>query len=83
MQQLSQVYVVLDVLDECAQRVDLMKVLEAIASQQLLKVNLIVRSHGERDIKTSLKGFVDLQNSVDLQSGKVDKDIQQYVRQRP
>jgi hypothetical protein len=83
MQQLPQVYVVLDALDECAQCVELAEVLEAIASQQLLKVNLIMRSHGERYIKSSLKGFVDLQNRIDLQSGKVDKDIQQYVRQRP
>jgi hypothetical protein len=35
-----------------------------------------------RDMESSLEGLVDPQNSICLQSEVVDKDIQQYVRQR-
>jgi hypothetical protein len=82
MQQLPQVYVMLDALDECAQRADLMVLLEAMAGWQLPNVHLIVTSRQERDIESSLEGFLDPQNSICLQSEIVDKDIQQYVRQR-
>jgi hypothetical protein len=82
MQQLPQVYVMLDALDECAQRAKLMRMLETIAGLQLPNVHLIVTSRRERDIESSLEDFVDPQNIICLQSEVVDKDIQQYVRRR-
>ncbi|KAF2818594.1 hypothetical protein CC86DRAFT_336723, partial [Ophiobolus disseminans] len=72
----------LDALDECAQRADLTEMLEAMASWQLPNVHLVVTSRRERDIESSLQGLVDPQNAICLQSEVVDKDIQQYVRQR-
>ncbi|CAG5158427.1 uncharacterized protein ALTATR162_LOCUS5073 [Alternaria atra] len=82
MQQLPQVYVMLDALDECAQRTELMEMLETITGWQFRNMHLIVTSRQERDIESSLEGFVDVRNSICLQSDIVDKDIQQYVRQR-
>jgi len=82
MQSLPQVYVMLDALDECAQRVELMEMLEIMAGWQLDNVHLIVTSRRERDIESSLEGLVDAQNRICLQSEVVDKDIQQYIRQR-
>ncbi|KAH7359929.1 hypothetical protein BKA66DRAFT_562105 [Pyrenochaeta sp. MPI-SDFR-AT-0127] len=82
MQQLPQVYIMLDALDECAQRKELTEMIEAIVGWQLSNVHLIVTSRRERDIEISLKGFIDSQNSINLQSEVVDKDIQQYIRQR-
>jgi Cdc6-like AAA superfamily ATPase len=81
-QQLPQVYVMLDALDECAQRSELMEMLETMAGWQLTNVHVIMTSRRERDIESSLGGLVDPQNSVCLQGEVVDKDIQQYVRQR-
>lgn len=82
MQSLPQVYILLDALDECAQRAELMEMLETMAAWQLQNLHLIVTSRRERDIERSLEGLVDLQNRICLQSEVVDKDIQQYVRQR-
>jgi hypothetical protein len=77
-----QVYIVLDALDECAQRKDLMDMLEIIARWQLRNLRLLFTSRREWDIESSLEDIVDLQNSVCLQSEVVDEDIQRYVRQR-
>jgi Cdc6-like AAA superfamily ATPase len=77
-----QTYIVLDALDECAQREDLMKMLETIVGWNVPNLHLLMTSRKERDIESSLEAFVDGQNRICLQSAVVDKDIQQYVRQR-
>ncbi|KAF2728403.1 hypothetical protein EJ04DRAFT_407814, partial [Polyplosphaeria fusca] len=82
MQKASQVYILLDALDECAQRAELMEVLRTIAGWQLRNVHMIMTSRKERDIENSLEQIVDPRNSICLQSDVVDKDIQQYVRER-
>lgn len=81
-QELPQVYIVLDALDECAQRVELMERLKAIAGWQLQNLHLLVTSRREQDIKSSLDEFVDGGNQVCLESTLVDKDIQRYVQER-
>ncbi|KAF2734854.1 hypothetical protein EJ04DRAFT_563839 [Polyplosphaeria fusca] len=81
-QELPTIYIVLDALDECTQRDELMQLLEAMAGWQLQNLHLLVTSRRERDIEMSLKSFVDERSRVCLQSTLVDKDIQRYVRQR-
>jgi hypothetical protein len=81
-QELSQVYIMLDALDECTQRAELMEILEIIAGWKLKNVHLIMTSRRERDIESTLQAFIEPQDSICLQSEIVDKDIQQYVRQR-
>jgi hypothetical protein len=78
----AQVYVILDALDECAQRTDLMAMLEKIVRWQLPNLHLLFTSRREWDIESSLEDIVDQQNWICLQSELVDKDIQLYVRQR-
>ncbi|OCK76482.1 ankyrin, partial [Lepidopterella palustris CBS 459.81] len=77
-----QSYIILDALDECADRAKLMGILEKIAEWQLQKLHLLVTSRRERDIESSLECFIDRQNAICLQTELVDKDIQRYVRQR-
>jgi hypothetical protein len=73
---------VLDALDECTQRAELMEMIETMVGWKIQNLHLLVTSRRERDIESSLEGFVDPQNSICLQSEVVDKDIQRYVRQR-
>src|SRR5262245_999945 len=80
-QEFPQVYVILNALDECTKRVELMDILKTIVEWQLLNLHRLVTSQKERDIESSLDDFVDDQNRVCLQSELVDKDIQRYVRQ--
>lgn len=82
MQEFSQIYVVLDALDECTQRLELMDVLKTVAGWQLQNLHLLMTSRKERDIESSLKDYVDEEDTVCLQSDVVDKDIQRYVQQR-
>jgi hypothetical protein len=82
MQQFMHVYVVLDALDECTQRPELMEVLETVAGWQLDNVHLLMTSRKERDIESSLESYVKKEDTVCLQRDVVDKDIQRYVQQR-
>ena len=82
MLEFPQSYIVLDALDECTDRAELMDILERIAGWKLEESHLLVTSRKERDIEISLERSVDDQNTICLQSKLVDKDILIYVRQR-
>ncbi|KAF2846474.1 HET-domain-containing protein [Plenodomus tracheiphilus IPT5] len=76
------VYVVLDALDECTQRSELMDMLETVAGWRLDNLHLLMTSRKERDIETSLESYVGEKDTVCLQRDVVDQDIQRYVQQR-
>jgi hypothetical protein len=81
-QEFTHVYVVLDALDECAQRSELMDMLEAVAEWQLDNLHLLMTSRKERDIESSLEKHIRDKDAACLQRDVVDKDIQRYVQQR-
>jgi hypothetical protein len=81
-QEFTQVYIVLDALDECARRSELMDMLETVAGWRLDNLHLLMTSRKERDIETSLESYVGEENAVCLQKDVVDQDIQRYVQQR-
>lgn len=81
-QEFPQVYIVLDALDECAQRQNLLETLQSMAAWQLQNLHLLVTSQKERDIERTLERFVDSGNRICLESALVDKDIQRYIKQR-
>ncbi|KAF2241393.1 HET-domain-containing protein [Trematosphaeria pertusa] len=58
MRQFTHAYIVLDALDECTQRQELMDVLETVAGWQLDNVHLLMTSRKERDIESSLESYV-------------------------
>lgn len=82
LQEFPQPYIILDALDECADRAELMKILEQMAGWQPEKMRVLVTSRKERDIESSLEDIVNGEYIICLQSHIVDKDIQTYVRQR-
>jgi hypothetical protein len=81
-QEFAHVYVVLDALDECSQRLELMHMLETVARWQLNNLRLLMTSRKERVIERSLEGYVEEENAVCLQRDIVDQDIQRYIKQR-
>jgi hypothetical protein len=81
-QELPRAYVVLDALDECAQRIGLMETLQTIAGWRLQNLHLLLTSRRERDIESTLKEFVDDKSRICLQSALVDKDIRLYIQAR-
>ncbi|KAF9730053.1 ankyrin repeat protein [Paraphaeosphaeria minitans] len=78
----TQVYIVLDALDECALRSELMNMLEAVARWKLDNLHLLMASRRERDIERSFETFLTEYDTICLQRDIVDEDIQRYVRQR-
>ena len=82
MRQFTHAYIVLDALDECTQRQELMDVLETMAAWQLGNVHLLTTSRKERDIENSLESYVREEDTICLQRDVVDRDIQRYVQQR-
>ncbi|USP72913.1 vegetative incompatibility protein HET-E-1 [Curvularia clavata] len=81
-QEFTHVYVVLDALDECTQRSELMPVLETLAGWRLNNLHLLMTSRKERDIEISLESYIKEEETICLQMQMVDQDIQRYVRQR-
>jgi hypothetical protein len=81
-QELTHIYIVLDALDECTQRSELMDMLETVVGWQLDNLHLLMTSRKERDIETSLESYVGEEGAVCLQRDVVDQDIQRYVQQR-
>ena len=78
----THVYVILDALDECTQRPELMDLLETVAGWEVKSLHLLMTSRRDRDIESSLNIYVTQQDIVCLQSEVVDEDIQRYIRQR-
>jgi hypothetical protein len=81
-QEFMHVYVILDALDECSQRLELMDMLETVAGWKLDNLHLVMTSRKERDIESSLESYVGEEEAVCLQQNVVDKDIQRYVQQQ-
>ena len=73
-------YILLDALDECSDRTEIMDMIQAMTKWNSLR--LLVTSRRERDIEDSLAQYVIEENKICLQSSLVDQDIQLYVRQR-
>ncbi|OAL01772.1 hypothetical protein IQ06DRAFT_368197, partial [Phaeosphaeriaceae sp. SRC1lsM3a] len=77
-----QAYLIVDALDECSQRVELMQALTTISLWRSQNIHIIVTSRLERDIEMSMMKFLDEHARVVLDSAVVDEDIRRYVRQR-
>lgn len=79
MQGLPESYIVLDALDECDDRTELMDIIETIVGWQLEKLHILVTSRKEQDIELTLETLVDPTDTIYLQAEAVDKDIRRYV----
>ena len=76
------VYIVVDALDECNRRVELLRSLQQIAEWNLENIHVLLTSRKERDIEVSLSSYVSSENSIVFESEKVDEDIEMYTRKR-
>jgi hypothetical protein len=82
LQEFPQSYLILDALDECGDRAELLSILKQMAGWQLKEMRVLVTSRQEGDIKSSLEDIVNRECIICLQHQVVDKDIQTYVHQR-
>ena len=75
-------FIILDALDECVDRRELLASIEKILSSNNTKCHILATSRKERDIEDVLQTLVMNQGSICIQSENVDVDIRAYVRHR-
>lgn len=78
----SQVYIIIDALDECASRDELMNTLKDMVGWKCAKLHILVTSRNNMDIESSPQRLEEMQNIIWLQGQLVNKDIHTYIRQR-
>jgi hypothetical protein len=71
-------YIVIDALDECTEREELLRVLSALVSMNDASLRILVTSRYEMDIKKELKDIVT--DSISIEGLHVTRDISVYVR---
>lgn len=81
MQRLTQVYIVLDALDGCTHRADLINLLTMIIRWRINNVHLLMTSQKEQEIESSLGSCITEKNTICLQRANVDDNIQRYVQE--
>lgn len=76
----SSIYVLLDALDECTDREELLQFIQALVDWDIDNLHILATSRKENDIATSLEPLVTCQ--LCIQSALVDADIRVHVLER-
>ncbi len=73
-------YIIIDALDECFEREDILDLIANIVNHKSEEINILATSRIERDIKTILQDI--LSSSICIQNSKIKEDISLHVRSR-
>ncbi|KAF2234467.1 hypothetical protein EV356DRAFT_151584 [Viridothelium virens] len=71
------VYLVVDALDECAERDELLSIIEDLAIQRPSSLSMLLISRQERDIEDSLKIIAN--STITIEAKAIEPDIRLYV----
>lgn len=82
MTSLEDTYIILDALDECAERDELLTDLEEIASWEDANLHVLATSRREKDIEEALTPLGVARNRIGIQSALVNADIRTYIHDR-
>ena len=82
MASLGDTYIILDALDECAEREELLMDLKEIISWEGVNSHVLATSRRERDIEDELKTWSNSRNWINIQSTLVEADIRTYIHDR-
>ncbi len=78
----NKTYIILDALDECLDRPDLLEVIEHIHEWKLPQLHMLVTSRMLTDIEEVLEPMIEPRNRICIQSAAVNSDIEIYVDYR-
>ncbi len=73
------ILLVIDALDECTQREELLDLIKEICSWRLPNVKILTTSRSEQDIEDILRN---LSTCISVKSAQIDADIRLYVDKR-
>lgn len=74
------VYIVIDALDECTERENLLEFINQIVKQKAQNAGILVASRWEQDFVTELEGITT--NSLCVQDARTEDDIRLFVQNR-
>jgi Heterokaryon incompatibility protein (HET)/NACHT domain len=80
--EMPRVFFVLDALDECDSRKELLEAITSISDWEANNLHVLLTSRKERDIQDTIVQIVKSENIVPLQSDQVDPDIRAYIIER-
>ena len=75
-------FFIIDALDECKERVELLKLLNRIHEQKHPKLHSLVTSRQELDIEESLEAMTNDETRICIQSDLIQTDILTYIQDR-
>jgi hypothetical protein len=76
------VFIILDALDECAERKELLETIGNITKQGIRKLHILATSRREKGIEQSLNCLVNNPAQICIQTALVNNDIQAYIQTR-
>jgi hypothetical protein len=79
-QEFNETFIILDALDECKEREELLADIEGMAGWKLGKLHILATSRREKDIEETLEPLVTGQ--ICIASALVDADIQTYLHEK-
>jgi hypothetical protein len=78
----DEIFVVLDALDECKERRELLKDIDKIARWKMGKLHILTTSRREKDIDELLDSLVNDERKFCIQNELVNDDIRAYIQKR-
>lgn len=78
----DETFFILDALDECNDRLELLENLEKISKLGLGSLHILATSRRENDIEEALNLLVGDQEKISIQSAVVNNDIRAYLHSR-
>ena len=81
LEDLHETYIILDALDECMDRQELLNSIEEIQGWEISQLHLLLISRRLKDIEDILVSITDLHDRVSIQSSLVDEDIRLYIQE--
>lgn len=79
MQHVKTIQIVVDALDECQTRKDLLPWMRELATSEYRNIYLVATSRREDKIESELKSWLSEENFIPIQKGPVDADIGAYI----
>jgi osmotically-inducible protein OsmY len=76
----QQAFVILDALDECMEREELLELIETILAWKIENLHILATSRNEKDINDFLESLVTGQ--ISIEGASVDADIRTHIREQ-
>ncbi len=82
MQHPQKLQIILDALDECVTRAELLDWMKTLAGPDLTHVHVVATSRREEELESSLGGWIQDDDRIPIDKDSVNKDIRSYVKAR-